>query len=62
MCCHDFLAEGSGEDGLRTKAAVRQFLEQSGFGVVQRPEPNLPPYIRDQVWSYNEHLREKAAS
>jgi FkbM family methyltransferase len=61
VCCHDFLAEGSGEDSLRTKATVREFLEQSGFRVVQRPEPNLAPYIRDQVWGYNEHLRKKAA-
>lgn len=62
VCCHDFLAEAGEEDGLRTKRTVREFQEQSGFRVVQRLEPNLAPYARDQVWGYNEQLREKAAS
>jgi hypothetical protein len=62
VCCHDFLAEAGEEDGLRTKRTVGEFLEQSGFRVVERLEPNPAPYGRDQVWGYNEQLQEKAAS
>jgi len=62
VCCHDFIAEAGGEDSLRTKRTVREFLEQSGLRVVQRPGPNLAPYVRDQVWAYNEQLRVKASS
>ncbi len=54
VSCHDFLAKEAGDDNLRTKNAVQQFLRQSGFNVVTRPEPGLPPYVRDQVWAYNE--------
>lgn len=60
VCCHDFLAEAGGEDSLRTKGLVGDFLRGRGFRVVQRPEPNLAPYVRDQVWGYNEQLMEKA--
>jgi len=62
VCCHDFLAEAGGEEGLRTKRTVREFLERSGFRVIQRQESDLAPYVRDQVWAYNEQLREKPAS
>jgi hypothetical protein len=62
VCCHDFLAEAGGEDSLRTKGLVGEFLRECGFRVVQRPEPNLAPYVRDQVWGYNEQRMENAAS
>jgi FkbM family methyltransferase len=61
VCCHDFLAEAGGEEGLRTKGAVREFLERSGFRVIQRQESNLAPYVRDQLWGYNQQLTETAA-
>jgi len=54
VSCHDFLAEVSGDDSLRTKNAVEQFLQQSGFKIVAREDPGLPPYVRDQVWAYSE--------
>jgi FkbM family methyltransferase len=62
VCCHDFLAEAGGEESLRTKEPVGEFLRECGFRVVRRAEPNLAPYVRDPVWGYNEQLMEKAAS
>ena len=56
VCCHDFLAAPTGNEELRTKAIVQRFLRQSGFRVVARPETNLPPYLRDQVWACNETI------
>jgi len=55
VSCHDFLAESVGDDCLRTKRAVQQFLQQSGFTIVAREDRRLPPYVRDQVWAYSEH-------
>ena len=59
ISCHDFLAEHRSANGkpgaesaCRTKNEVRQFLEQSGFEVISRNHPNLPPYIQDQVWAH----------
>jgi len=54
VSCHDFLAEAGGDDSLRTKSAVQQFLQQSGLKIVEREDPELRPYVRDQVWAYSE--------
>jgi len=62
VSCHDFLAEACGDEGLRTKSVVQQFLQKSGFKVVAREGSDLPRYIRDQVWAYNEQGMEKMAS
>ena len=62
VSCHDFLAESTGDQDLRTKATIQQSLRQSGFNVVARSEPGLPPYVRDQVWAYNEAILRSAAS
>lgn len=62
VSCHDFLARTVEDDGLRTKNTVRDFLQQSGLNVAERSEPGLPPYVRNQVWAYNEELMQKAAS
>jgi len=62
VSCHDFLAEEAGDDRLRTKSAVQQFLQQNGFNVTMRPEPGLPPYVRDQVWAYNKKISGSVAS
>ena len=62
VACHDFLADQSADDSLRTKSEVRQFFQRYGLTVVERPEPRLPPFVRDQVWAYNEPLMQEAAS
>lgn len=62
VSCHDFLADAGGDNALRTKAGVSEFLQKCGLRVLQRPEPGQPPYLRDQVWGYNEQLRRRAAS
>ena len=62
VSCHDFLAEATGDDSLRTKSAVQQFFRQNGLRVVERLEPGLAPYLSNQVWGYNEELMRKAAS
>lgn len=53
ICCHDFLGEISGDDSLKTKSAVREFVQASRFTVRERLEPGLPRYVRDQLWAYN---------
>ena len=62
ISCHDFLAQTDGDDRLRTKSTVRQFLRQSGFRTVEREEPGLPAYVRDQVWAYREERMKTIAS
>jgi len=62
ISCHDFLAQTAGDDRLRTKSTVRQFLQQSGFRTVERGEPGLPTYVRDQVWAYRAEGRKEIAS
>ncbi len=62
VSCHDFLAEKSGDDELRTKRLVRAFLQQNGLDVLQREHPSLPAYVRDQLWAYNHILIQAAAS
>jgi FkbM family methyltransferase len=56
VSCHDFLARAAGDDELRTKGLVGGFLRQNGFEIVERTEPTLPPYVRDQLWAYNREL------
>lgn len=62
VCCHDFLAEATGDESLRTKSAVQQFLVRNGIEIAQRFEPGLPGYIADQVWGYNRNLLSSAVS
>ena len=61
ISCHDFLAKGAGKECLRTKSAVRQFLQQNGLHVIARPEASAPDYVRDQVWAYNRNLMNSLA-
>lgn len=56
ISCHDFLAEATGDDGLRTKNTVMQFFQEKRFDIIERSYPGLPPYICDQVWAYNNRL------
>jgi len=59
VSCHDFLAQCAGDENLRTKGSVQAFLEQHQFDVVEREEPGLPPWARDQLWAYNPDIVEK---
>lgn len=61
ICCHDFLAGTTGDDRLRTKDAVRKFLRQAGLRVVERQHRDLSPYLRDQLWAYNDGQMQKTA-
>ena len=56
ICCHDFLAKENGDEWLRTKRVVREYLERSGLRVVERSEAGAPAYINDQIWAINPHL------
>jgi len=56
ISCHDFLADATGDNALRTKSEVRQFFRQNGIRIRERAEPGLPPYVRDQLWGYNDAL------
>jgi len=62
ISCHDFLAQSAGDERLRTKALVRNFLQQNWFKVVERPESGLPPYLRDQLWGYHREQTWRATS
>lgn len=46
---HDFLAAGRGNGAQKTKSAGKRFLQDIGFHIVERlePEPECTPYIRD---------------
>ena len=56
ISCHDFLAEAAGDNGLRTKHTVKQFLQDNGLDLAERFDPGLPSYVHDQVWGYNKQL------
>lgn len=59
ICCHDFLADASGDTTLRTRELIRRSLGQSGMQVVSRSGEALPPYLCDQLWGYNRALMPK---
>ena len=61
VCCHDFLAAASGDDRLRTKAIVNQYLSQAGRRVITQDQPDLPHYVRDQIWAYTPNSGIRAA-
>lgn len=48
ISCHDFVADRSGDDDMRTKAAVRAFLVEQGFEIVSR-DHDPRPFVRDQI-------------
>jgi len=62
ISCHDSLAEVTGDDALRTKNEVRQFFQQNRIRIRERTDPNLPPYVRDQLWGYNDRLLQTKAA
>lgn len=52
ISCHDFLADEGGSEQLRTKAAVRAFLEANGFRVTTRADAP-EPWTRDYLYGTN---------
>lgn len=60
ICCHDFLADETGNDALRTKSPVREFLEEQGITVVERKAEGLPRYVSDQLWGFNQEVMSRA--
>lgn len=61
ICCHDFLAEISGDESLRTFGLVKEFLEENGFRILADPAPGDAPYVRDQVWACNSRVAAQMA-
>jgi FkbM family methyltransferase len=57
ICCHDFLADICGDDLLRTREVVTEFLRQNGMRVANECSTNSLPYVREQVWAYDEPCR-----
>jgi FkbM family methyltransferase len=50
VSCHDFLADRTGDEAYRTRAFVREALEQFGFDVQTRPlDPR--PWARDYLYA-----------
>jgi len=54
ISCHDFLASKAGDDSLRTKDEITQFIRQNGMTMLERGDPK--PYLRDQVWAWNPEI------
>jgi len=52
ISCHDFLADDSGQEELRTKAFVREFLTERGFRITTRDDAP-DPWTRDYVYAVN---------
>jgi FkbM family methyltransferase len=52
ISCHDFLADGGGPEGLRTKAIVHDFLVDNGFRVTTRDDAP-DPWTRDYLYGTN---------
>jgi hypothetical protein len=48
IACHDFLADETGDEGMRTKADVRSLLREYGFEVRERADG--PGWLRDFVY------------
>jgi FkbM family methyltransferase len=55
IACHDFLADESGAEKLRTKGPVRELLTAHGFDVTSRDE-DPEPWTRDCLYGVNTRL------
>jgi FkbM family methyltransferase len=49
IACHDFLADETGNEAMRTKQIVREQLSRYGFEVSERPEDRRP-WLRDFLY------------
>jgi FkbM family methyltransferase len=54
IACHDFLADGGGPNGLRTRADVIAFLKENGFVVSLRESEG--DFLSNYVYGLNEEL------
>ncbi len=52
VCCHDFLADKTGDNSYRTKRLVCEFLQQCGLQVSVRSEKDAPAFLNHQVWAF----------
>lgn len=59
VSCHDFLADTTGDQCLRTKMEIAAYFRQNGFETVLRDYPDLPPYIQDQVWAFSKEFSQR---
>jgi FkbM family methyltransferase len=50
VSCHDFIADASGDESMRTKTLVREVLEAHGFTVTERTS-DTRPWIRDTLYA-----------
>jgi FkbM family methyltransferase len=57
--CHDFLADQGADPAMRTKAAVRAFLESHGFDVRTRADPR--PWLNDSLYATNTRAHDTPA-
>lgn len=62
ICCHDFLADKTGDNSYRTKHLVCEFLHEHGFRVSVRSEPGGPVFLNYQVWAYRPRRTSELAS
>jgi len=51
IACHDFLADRTGNEDFRTKAAVEAFLADRGFRVVDGTDDRNRPWLEDYVYA-----------
>jgi FkbM family methyltransferase len=49
ISCHDFIADASGDESMRTKAIVRKALEAHGFSITERPS-DARRWVRDTLY------------
>ena len=50
IACHDFIADGGGDEANRTRAFVREELQGLGFALLDRGG-TMPPWVRDTVYA-----------
>lgn len=55
VSCHDFMAERHGNEGMRTKTVVHDFLLKNNFRIVKRDDDERD-WIRDQLNGINQDL------
>lgn len=61
ICCHDFKADRDGDESLRTRAVVSEFLIKNGFEITSRSDDERP-WVRDHLFGTNLNLPPRSAS
>jgi FkbM family methyltransferase len=54
VCCHDFLADICGDELLRTRQLVSDFVLQHGLQIFEEDGQHALPYVREQLWAHND--------